>query len=250
MRAQESWVLWDLTMLLPPPDLGFPFGKSVTGRLAAKNASWTTYVLSLILETKKMSDKRFLRHTCTRTGRLGGKGSNKMWRLKGGRTDSSLFDRPEKGGIGLTEKAGLWSTWSMCKSVRNWRQWLSLWNGNEVRRPSKKTREKLFLRHRPPDLFPKSVRPRPVPISKLMKKEVYFYERIKQSLWTTGYQANSKLRCTILKTWYSSEHELEDWDPSRHVPPDSQKSTRLLPARLDSRRIWGIWVSFFQRKDI
>ena len=25
-----------------------------------------------------------------------------MWRLKGGRTDSSLFDRPEKGGIGLT----------------------------------------------------------------------------------------------------------------------------------------------------
>jgi len=43
-----------------------------------------------------------------------------------------------------------------------------------------------------------------------MKKEVYFYERIKQSLWTTGYQANSKLRCTVLKTWYSSEHELED----------------------------------------
>lgn len=59
-------------------------------------------MLSLILETKKMSDKRFLRHTCTRTGRLGGKGNSKMWRLKGGRTDSSLFDRPEKGGIGLT----------------------------------------------------------------------------------------------------------------------------------------------------
>lgn len=100
-------------------------------------------MLSLILETKKMSDKRFLRHTCTRTGRLGGKGNSKMWRLKGGRTDSSLFDRPEKGGIGLTvRKTGLWSTWSMCKSVRNWRQWLSLWNGNEVRRPSKKTGEK------------------------------------------------------------------------------------------------------------
>lgn len=59
-------------------------------------------MLSLIPETKKMSDKRFLRRTCTRTGRLGGKGSNKMWRLKGGRTNSSLFDRPEKRGIGLT----------------------------------------------------------------------------------------------------------------------------------------------------
>lgn len=104
MRAQESWVLWDLIMLLPPPGLGFPFGKSVIGCLAAKNASWTTYVLSLIPETKKISDKRFLRHTCTRTGRRRGKGSNKMWRLKGGRTDSNLLDRPEKRGIGLTVK--------------------------------------------------------------------------------------------------------------------------------------------------
>lgn len=61
-------------------------------------------MLSLIPETKKISDKRFLRHTCTRAGRLGGKGSNKMWRLKGGRTDSNLLDRPQKRGIGLTVK--------------------------------------------------------------------------------------------------------------------------------------------------
>lgn len=81
-----------------------------------------------------------------------------MWRLKGGRTDSKSPDRPEKRGIGLTVrknrplvylehvqklKPGIGGSGCLCGM------------GMKLEAPAKKTRGKLFLRHRPlGDLFP------------------------------------------------------------------------------------------------